>query len=63
MKDNSKQVTWNAAASFYGVGITAQTGWNTRGRLQVIMGSGGGNICGTGGHATTSSAYQLVVKP
>jgi hypothetical protein len=61
-KENSKQVTWSGAASFYGVGLSAQTGWTTKGKLVYGFPGRSGSLCGSGGYATSSTAYQIVVK-
>lgn len=61
-KDKHQQVRWTGAASFYGVGLSAQTGWSTKGRLVVDFKSKAGNLCGAGGFATESKAYQIVAK-
>ncbi|MCR6711697.1 MAG: hypothetical protein NVV57_02910 [Demequina sp.] len=62
-KDNSKQVTWTGAVSFYGVGLSAQTGWTSTGKLSVKFTNASGKLCGSGGYPTETDAYQLVVKP
>ena len=61
-KDKDRQVTWNGALTIYGVGLTAQTGWSSKGKLVVKFPSAAGKVCGSGGYATQSTAYQVVVK-
>jgi|GEM_PF-3102363 len=61
-KDQHKQVTWTGSATFYGVGLSAQTGWTTTGRLAIKFPKAAGRICGNGNYATQSNAYQIVVK-
>lgn len=61
-KDKSKQVPWNGAVTVYGVGLSAQTGWSSKGKLVVKFPNAGGKVCGSGGYATESTAYQIVVK-
>lgn len=61
-KDRDKQVTWTGALSVYGVGLSAQTGWSTKGKLAVKFPSAAGKVCGSGGYATQTNAYQIVVK-
>lgn len=61
-KDSSKQVTWTGAATFYGVGLSAQTGWSTNGKLVYGFPGKAGKLCGSGGYATESSTSQIVAK-
>lgn len=61
-KDKHKQVTWTGAVTLYGVGLSAQTGWSTKGKVVVKFPNASGKLCGTGGYATESTAYQMVVK-
>lgn len=63
-KDTDKQVTWAGAVNFYGLGLTARTGWSSTGKLAFHFRSKtvGGRLCGVGGYATSSTAYQIVMK-
>lgn len=61
-KDSGKQVTWSGAASFYGVGLTAQTGWSSNGKLVYGFPGKAGSLCGSGGYATQSTTTQIVAK-
>jgi len=61
-KDKHKQVTWTGAVTFYGVGLSAQTGWSSKGKLLYHFKSKRGELCGVSGNAVSSKTYQIVMK-